>query len=246
MINLNVNIDHFATLRNARGENDPDIVFVAKTAEIAGASGIVVHLRKDKRHIKDQDVIDLKKNISTHLNLEMSVDILDFACEVKPAVATIVPEEHNELTTEGGLDVVKNLKNIETAIKRLKDTDIKVSLFIEPDNEQIEAAAEVGADIVEFNTKSFAIAFGKNDFKQIKNEIIRMEKATALAKLKKHLYVSAGHSLNYHNVKEFARIEEIQEYNIGHSIVSRSTIIGLPAAVKEMIGLINMHREFGK
>jgi pyridoxine 5-phosphate synthase len=239
MINLNVNIDHFATLRNARGENNPDIVFVAQTAEIAGASGIVIHLRKDRRHIKDQDVINIKNNINTHLNLEMSVDkeIVEFACKVKPSVVTIVPEGTNELTTEGGLNVVKNKKIIEQVTKTLQDIGIQVSLFIEPDEKQIELSAKIGANRVEFNTKYFAIACQENNFTQINNEIERVCTACNLA-IENNLYIAAGHSLNYYNIKTFAEIVEVQEYNIGHSIVARSTIVGLPNAIKEMIELI--------
>jgi len=234
MINLNVNIDHFATLRNARGEEDPNIVYIAQTAEIAGATGIVVHLRKDRRHIKDQDVIDIKNNITTHLNLEMSVDIVDFACKVKPVVATIVPEEDNELTTEGGLDVVKNEKIIEKTTKTLQDAGIQVSLFIEPDEKQIEVASKIGANIIEFNTKYFAIAHRTNDSKKIENEMSRMKDACDLAK-KENLFLSAGHTLNYHNIKTFAKIVDIEEYNIGHSIVVRSMFVGLAKAVNEMM-----------
>ena len=243
MINLNVNIDHFATLRNARKETEPNVVFIAQTVEMAGASGIVAHLRKDRRHIKDQDIIDIKNNINTHLNLEMCVDIVDFACKVKPTVATIVPEEDNELTTEGGLDVAKNIKTIENVTQKLKDVGIQVSLFIEPDEKQLEASVKVGADRIEFNTKYFAIAYKENNFDNIANEMERMINACEIA-IENNLYVAAGHSLNYYNMKEFAKIIEIEEYNIGHSIVARSTIVGLPNAVKEMLDIIYKVKQF--
>ncbi len=242
MIKLNVNVDHFATLRNARGENDPDIVLVAQKAELAGASGIVAHLRKDKRHIKDEDVLNLKDNINTHLNLEMCVDIVDFACKVRPTVATIVPENDNELTTEGGLDVVNN-KNVGGVIKKLQDAGIIVSLFIEPDIKQLEKAIEFGTNRVEFNTKYYAIAFKENNFANIQAELERIDKASKIA-VDNNIYVAAGHSLNYHNVGEFSKNMLVKEYNIGHSIVARSTIVGLHSAVKEMIDIVYRERMF--
>ena len=237
MINLNVNIDHFATLRNAREENNPNIVLISQCVEMAGASGIVAHLRKDQRHIKERDILDIKNNINTPLNLEMSLDILDFACKIKPTVATIVPENDNELTTEGGLDVIKNQNKIENAVKALQDAGVQVSLFIEPEEKQIEVATKIKANSVEFNTKKFAAAYQKNNFVLIKSELKQMEKACLLA-IENNLYVSAGHSLNYHNIKEFAKISKVKEYNIGHSIVVRSMFVGLNCAVREMVELI--------
>ncbi|MCL2039323.1 MAG: pyridoxine 5'-phosphate synthase [Bacteroidetes bacterium] len=242
MIKLNVNVDHFATLRNARGEKNPDIVFVAQKAELAGAAGIVAHLRKDRRHIKDDDVINLKDNIATHLNLEMCVDIVDFACKVQPTVATLVPENDNEITTEGGLDVV-NSKNVEGVIKQLQDAGIIVSLFIEPDIKQLEKAIQFGTNRVEFNTNLFAIAFKENNLVKVKEEMERIENASKIA-VENNIYVAAGHSLNYNNIDEFAKNMLVKEYNIGHSIVARSVIVGLHNAVKEMIDIIYKSRTF--
>ena len=244
MFNLNLNIDHFATLRNARGGNEPDPVAAALIAEIAGASGIVAHLRKDRRHIKDNDILRLKESISTHLNLEMCTDdeIMDIACKVKPEVATLVPERENEITTEGGLDVVKHINHIKECCQKLQNLGVTVSLFIEPAQAQLEAAIEVGANSVEFNTLSYSLAKTQ---KEIQHNIENMKKVVDFAE-KNNLFVAAGHSLNYHNIKKFCSVVRIQEYNIGHSIVSRSLFVGLPTAIQEMNDLLIKHKTFYK
>ena len=242
MFNLNLNIDHFATLRNARGGNEPDPIAAALIAEIAGVSGIVAHLRKNRKHIRDADIFRLKESISTHLNMEICTDdeIMNITCKVKPEVATLVPERENEITTEGGLDVVKHIKHIKECCKRLHNEGITVSLFIEPSQQQLVAALEVGADAVEFNTLNYSLAKTQ---KEIQHSIEIMNKAVVFAE-ENNLFVAAGHSLNYQNIREFCSIVSIQEYNIGHSIVSRSLFIGLPSAIKEMNDLIIKHKTF--
>ncbi|MDR0926178.1 MAG: pyridoxine 5'-phosphate synthase [Ignavibacteria bacterium] len=243
--NLNLNVDHFATLRNARGGNEPDPATAAVIAELAGATGIVTHLRKDRRHINDKDVLKIKDIISTKLNLEMSSDaeIVDFACNLKPAVSTIVPETDNEITTEGGLDVVHHIPHLKEVAKKLHDNGIQVSLFIEPDREQIDAALEVKADIVEFNTKYFAIAFNTHQRDKISAEISKLYDSCDYSE-EQSLYVAAGHSLNYSNIVEFCNVTNIMEYNIGHSIVARSALVGINAAVKEMLDVMTRHKVF--
>ena len=245
MFNLNLNIDHFATLRNARNSNEPNVISAALQAEIAGATGIVAHLRVDRRHVKDEDIRLLQQVITTKLNLEMSTDdeIVKIAQEVKPAVATLVPERPEELTTEGGLDVVKHLKHIKECVKKMHDVGTKVSLFIEPEQKQLEAAKEVNADIVELHTGNYAIAWENDNSRAIEEHIDKFANATQYA-AENGLFVSAGHSLNYRNIKEICRVIDIEEYNIGHSIVARSTMVGVQAAVKEMIDLIIKYKTF--
>lgn len=242
MFNLNLNIDHFATLRNARGGNEPDPVNVAILAENAGATGIVTHLRQDRRHINDDDVVRVKNNISTRLNLEMCIadEIVQIACNIKPSVSTIVPEQPNEVTTSGGLDVIAQIHRIKECIKKLHDNGIIVSLFIEPDKDQIDASLEVGADSVEFNTLQYSLS---NNSIAIDAEIAKMQEAVAYSE-KHDLFTAAGHSLNYNNMKKFCQVLNIQEYNIGHSIVSRSCIVGVAQAVKEMNDLIFKFKSF--
>ena len=242
MFNLNLNIDHFATLRNARGGSEPDPVSAALIAEISGVSGIVAHLRKNRKHIRDNDVFRLKESISTHLNLEICTDseIIDIACKVQPEVATLVPERENEITTEGGLDVANHIKHLKECCSELHAQGITVSLFIEPSQSQLEASLEVGADAVEFNTLNYSLAKTQ---KEIQNSMKIMNEAVVFAE-RNNLFVAAGHSLNYQNIREFCSIINIREYNIGHSIVSRSLFVGLPAAIKEMNDLILKHKTF--
>ena len=244
MFHLNLNVDHFATLRNARGGKEPDPIAAALTAEIAGVAGIVAHLRKDRRHINENDVERLIKNLHTQLNLEMCTDdeIMEIACRLKPAVSTLVPEKENEVTTEGGLDVINNVEHLKESCKKLKDAGITVSLFIEPDKYQIDATLEVGADAVEFNTLSYSLA--KTE-KLCQSRIKIINKAAVYAKSNK-LQTAAGHSLNYHNIKRFCTIIPINEYNIGHSIVARSLFTGLPAAIREMNNLIISAKTYSK
>ncbi|MDD5567641.1 MAG: pyridoxine 5'-phosphate synthase [Candidatus Omnitrophica bacterium] len=236
MMRLGVNIDHVATLREARGGLEPEPVLAALIAEANGADAIVAHLREDRRHIKENDIVLLKSVIKTRFNLEMAVasEIVDIACKVKPDQVTLVPEKRQELTTEGGLDVALNQKRIRGAVKRLVDAGIEVSLFIDPLKKQIEAAKLSGADMVEFHTGSYANARSKNT----ENRLLgNLRSAVNLAK-KLELQVYAGHGLNYNNVSRVAGISNIEELNIGHSIISRAVFVGLGRAVKEMKNLI--------
>ncbi|MBD3263611.1 MAG: pyridoxine 5'-phosphate synthase [Candidatus Omnitrophica bacterium] len=233
---LGVNVDHTATLRESRGTNYPDPVVAAMLAEYAGCDSVVVHLREDRRHIKERDVFLLKESVGLPLNLEMSTnrDIVDFALMVKPNQATLVPERRREVTTEGGLDVVKNYKKIERVVKKLKSSQIRVSLFIDPLIKQIKAAGKIGADSVEINTGSFAEA--KTSAKK-KREVEKIKKAVSFA-VKKGFFVAAGHGLDFENVLPIARIKGIEELNIGHSIICRSVFVGIVSAVEEMVSLI--------
>lgn len=233
MIRLGVNIDHVATLRNARNTLYPNPTAAAALAEKAGADQITIHLRKDRRHIRDKDVRDLRRTVSTALNLEMAVtkEMVDIACEVKPDMVTLVPENREELTTEGGLDVAGLEKYLTPFIKRFKQEGIEVSVFIEPDLKQIDAGIRLGADKVEFHTGRYC---GLDDKKALQKELARLKESAQYAK-EKGLVVAAGHGLNYDNIEEILRqIPEFEEYNIGHSIVSRSVFVGLEEAVKEM------------
>ncbi len=234
---LGVNVDHVATLRQARGTVYPDPVVAALLAEYAGANSIVVHLREDRRHIKERDVIIIRKMIKIPLNLEMSVnkDIVNFALKIKPHQATLVPERRQELTTEGGIDLRKNYLRVREVVDRLKSQGIKVSLFIDPFKFQIDLAKKIGADIVEFNTGKFSEADNIFQRKKRQNKI---KEAARYAK-KKALFVAAGHGLDYDNVKEIVKIKEIEELNIGHSIICRSLFVGIVSAVEEMIDLIS-------
>ncbi|MBI4707152.1 MAG: pyridoxine 5'-phosphate synthase [Candidatus Omnitrophica bacterium] len=236
MPRLGVNIDHVATLREARKGIEPEPVMAALLAQASGADSIVVHLREDRRHIKDSDVFNLRNILHTRLNLEMSAadEIVDIACKVVPDQATLVPEKRQELTTEGGLDVANNFNKLNKAIKKLKDHNIEVSLFIDPDKKQISAAKKIGASMIEIHTGRFADATSKNEedkyFKEIKLSTVFARKIG--------LSVNAGHGLNYHNVSRIAKITGIEELNIGHSIICRSVFVGLGRAVEEMKALI--------
>lgn len=233
-----LNVDHIATLRNARGETQPDPVTFALMAEQYGVDGIVVHLREDKRHINERDVRLLRELITTKLDLEMAAvdEIITIACDVQPELATLVPERRQELTTEGGINVIDDIKNIRTAIKRLHDADITVSLFIEPDINQIDAAAEINADFIEVHTGHYANAVGEEN---IFDELERVRVAAKHAK-KLGLGVNAGHGLNYINMKEFVAISEIDEVSIGHAVLSRAVFVGIEQAIKEMVTLVRM------
>ena len=236
MPKLGVNIDHIATLRQARCGPMPDPVYAAYLCEVAGADSIVAHLREDRRHIQDKDIKSLSKRIKTKLNLEMSIapEIVKIACKIKPYQATFVPERREELTTEGGLDVIANYKKIGAALNKLKKAGIFVSLFIDPDFKQIAAAKQVGAKMVELHTGRFANA--KNDL-QKKKFLNEIKAAVSYAKTE-GLTVFAGHGLDYSNVKLIAKIKGIEELNIGYSIICKALYIGLPNAVRQMRGLI--------
>ena len=234
---LGVNIDHVATIRQARGIKYPDPVTAAAISEIAGASGITVHLREDRRHIQDRDVRLLMQTIKTKLNLEMAVSdqIIDFALEHKPHCACIVPEKRKELTTEGGLDVVTGFKKIKKAVTDLQNNGTLVSLFIDPDDEQISASVDTGATFIELHTGSYA------ESKQEENICIELNKLVNSAEkaIELGLRVNAGHGLNYHNVLLMHEIPYLEELNIGHSIIARAVISGLDRAVRDMIELIS-------
>ena len=236
MIRLGVNIDHVATLRQARGGSQPSVRDAALVAEKHGADGITVHLREDRRHIQDADVYDIREHISISLNLEMSVaeDIVDCALAVRPEQATLVPERREELTTEGGLDVRTNERRVKEVVAQLTARSIDVSLFIDPVMEQIDAARTVGAPIVEFHTGEYANA---DDPKQQTNEFERLREAAAYAH-SLGLVVNAGHGLNYENVQRICRLPNLHELNIGHAIISRAVFDGLGKAVFDMKALL--------
>ena len=231
-----LNVDHVATLRNARGETQPDPVTAALIAEQAGVDGIVFHLREDRRHINERDVRLLRELVTTKLDFEMAAvpEIIKIACDVAPELATLVPEKRQELTTEGGLNVIDNITLIRDTIKTLNDAEIAVSIFTEPDVPQIDASAEVGADFIEIHTGVFANALTEEE--QF-DELERIRGAAKHAK-KLGLGVNAGHGLNHQNIKIFRELEDIDEVSIGHSIIARAVIVGIEEAVKEMIRLI--------
>jgi pyridoxine 5-phosphate synthase len=231
-----LNVDHIATLRNARGETQPDPVTAALIAEQAGVDGIVFHLREDRRHINERDVRLLRELITTKLDFEMAAvpEIIKIACDVGPELATLVPEKRQELTTEGGLNVIDNVSLIKSAIEELHNADIDVSIFTEPDIPQIDASAEAGADYIEIHTGVFANALTEEE--QF-DELERIRGAAKHAK-KLGLGVNAGHGLNYQNIKIFRELEDIDEVSIGHSIIARAVIVGIDEAVKEMVRLI--------
>lgn len=238
MAKLGVNIDHIASIRNLRKGFFPDPVYAAKIAEDAGADGITVHLREDRRHINDGDVKNLKRIIKTKLNLEMSIsaDIVAFAKKIVPACVCLVPEKRQELTTEGGLDIVSNRKKIEKVVGELKDKKITVSIFIDPDFEQISLAKKIGADFVELHTGNYADA--KNKIIK-KKELVKIQNSAELV-LKLGLGLNAGHGLDYENVRGVAEIRGMNELNIGYSIICRAVFVGLFNAVKEMKEIIKV------
>lgn len=227
-----LNVDHIATLRNARGENTPDPVAFALMAEQYGVDGIVVHLREDRRHINERDVRLLRELLTTKLDLEMAAveEIIDIACDIIPDLVTLVPEKRMELTTEGGINVIDNLEHLKNTINRFHDNNIKVSLFIEPDLEQIDAAAEIGADFIEIHTGVYA---NLRDEDERFDELERIRIAARHAK-KVGLGVNAGHGLNYLNLKDFCVIEDVDELSIGQSVIARSVFVGLEKAIKEI------------
>lgn len=233
---LGVNIDHVATLRNARGGVDPDPIQAAEICEKSGATSITTHLREDRRHIKDQDVKTLKKILKTNLNLEMAVtdEMQKIALSVKPHSVCLVPEKRQEVTTEGGLDVASRLNRITEFVQPLLDAGILVSLFIDPSKEQVYAAAKTGAQFIELHTGQYSMAFGTPDETE---EFEKLREASRLAHAL-GLKVNAGHGLNYENVYRMKQIEDFYELNIGHSIIARSVFVGLEQAVNEMKNLI--------
>lgn len=239
---LGVNIDHVATLRQARGGQVPDVVQAAVMAQKAGADGITVHLREDRRHIQDEDVLKIKRKIKIPLNLEMALapDIVAFAVNTVPGKICLVPEHREEKTTEGGLDVIRDKDRISKTVLAFKEKGVIVSLFIEPEAAQVDAALEAGADFVELHTGAYANAFAKDDPALWKKELIRLHNAAQEAH-QRRLGVNAGHGLDYENVEHITKIPHIEELNIGHSIISRAVFVGLSKAVKEMKKLIEEH-----
>jgi pyridoxine 5-phosphate synthase len=236
MPELMVNIDHVATLREARGIYYPEPVYAAGIAEMAGASGIIVHLREDRRHIKDRDVKLLREVVRTKLNLEMAAtdEMVTIAREIKPEMATFVPEKRQELTTEGGLDVLLFKGRIAAAVERLRESGIRVSLFIDPVDAQIVASKETGAEMIELHTGRYSDAPTEDArVEELKKVILAAKLASNLG-----LRVNAGHGLHYHNVVDIAAIPEIEELAIGHSIIARAVFVGLDRAVRDMIELI--------
>lgn len=233
---LAVNIDHIATLRQARGGTEPDPVAAAAVCERAGASGIVCHLREDRRHINDRDVHLLRKTITTKLDLEMAAteEIIAIAVKVVPDLVTLVPEKRQELTTEGGLDVVKHRTKLRKAIQRFHEKNILVSLFVDPVKEQVDASMEIGSDMIEIHTGEYAEA--RTDARRRK--LLLTIRTIAEYGKKIGMEVNAGHGLNYANVEPVAQIPSIDEMSIGHAIITRALVIGLERAVREMLGLI--------
>ena len=236
MVKLAVNVDHVATVRQARGTVEPDPVLAAGICELAGAEGIVVHLREDRRHIQDRDVQLLRRTVKTRLNLEMAAtkEMIAIAADIRPDMVTLVPEKRRELTTEGGLDVQGSSKKIGLAISQLAKANIPVSLFIDPDENQIRAAGQAGAAFVELHTGRYCEAAGEEEQNR-EFDLIRDSAAAAAAA---GLRVNAGHGLDYRNTRRIAALHDIEELSIGHAIISRAVLVGLDQAVREMLALV--------
>jgi pyridoxine 5-phosphate synthase len=240
MLELGINIDHVATLRNARGTFYPDPIQAALLAEHAGADVITLHLREDRRHIKDADVRAIRPQLITRMNLEAAItqEMLDFACEIKPQDVCLVPEHRAEITTEGGLDVLKHFTQVQAAVRQLHSEGIRVSLFIDADAEQIHAATLAGATVIEIHTGRYADA--DNQAEQ-HAELLRIKQAV-LVGVQKGLRVNAGHGLHYTNVQAIAAIAEISELNIGHAVVAHAVFVGWETAVREMKAIMTQAR----
>ena len=238
---LCINIDHIATLRQARRESEPDPVTAAGICELAGAEGIVCHLREDRRHINDRDLRLLKEVVKTKLDLEMAAtgEMIKIACLIKPEMATLVPEKREEITTEGGLNIAASKEKIMNAVKSINEAGVKVSVFIDPQPENVDLALEAGADMIEIHTGQYANA------KEISDKILEVEKIRQIARMAKELGmgVNAGHGLNYLNIVPIANIEDIDEVSIGHSIISRAVFTGLHKAVEDMLVILRRARQ---
>jgi len=236
MAKLSVNIDHVATIRQARLGKDPDPIFAAVLVELAGAHGITTHLREDRRHIQDRDVQLLREILHINLNLEMAAtnEMIDIAAAIKPNMVTLVPEKRAELTTEGGLDAAKLIHPLKEAVAKLHKQKIPVSLFIDPIQQQVYAARTIGADYIELHTGKYCEVFGADE----ENEQYQLLAEAAVQARDIGLKVNAGHGLNYQNISRIVAINEIQEFSIGHSIISRAVLVGLDQAVREMLQLI--------
>jgi pyridoxine 5-phosphate synthase len=233
---LEVNVDHVATVRQARLIDEPDPVMAAALAELAGASGIIVHLREDRRHIQDRDLRILRQTVKTRLNMEMAAtaEMLAIAAEVKPDLVTLVPEKRQELTTEGGLNVAGNLDYLKGYIQKLKEAGLAVSLFVDPDHGQINAAKEAGARWVELHTGAYADARNEDQAQRLFDELLDAARHSRSLGLR----VKCGHGLNYANITRFRGRQEFEEFSIGHSIISRAVMVGIERAVREMLHLI--------
>jgi len=238
---LGVNIDHIATIREARKIREPDPVAAAVLAELAGAHGITCHLREDRRHIQERDVRLLRGVVTTHLNLEMaaSMEMTQFAIDVLPDMVTLVPEHRKEVTTEGGLNVAAKLDDIAKIVKILKNNDIAVSIFVDAETDQVKASKKAGADFIELHTGRFAEAYEKSGQQDLERELSQIQDMIALA-TKYGLRVNAGHGLNYRNIHYIASLDGIEEMNIGHSIIARASMVGMDQAVREMNRLIEL------
>jgi pyridoxine 5-phosphate synthase len=239
MTKLGVNIDHVATIRQARKAPEPDPVAAAVLAELAGADGITVHLRGDRRHIQDADVRRLRETVTTRLNLEMAPtrEMVRIALELRPDQITLVPERPGEITTEGGLNVVANVKAISSALRQLQTKDLPVSLFIDPDPEQVDATARLGAGMMEINTRAYAETCPRSPDlggAAVKQELAKVS-AAAERGASHGLKILAGHGLTYRNVTFISNVPEIEELNIGHNIIARATLVGMERAVREML-----------
>lgn len=262
MAELGVNIDHVATVRQARRTNEPDPVWAAAMAELGGADGITIHLREDRRHIQDRDLALLRESVAVKLNLEMACEdeIVDIACRTRPDQATLVPERREEVTTEGGLEVAGQRDRVGRVIRRLQESGIVVSLFLDPDPAQIAAAAQLGADAVELHTGRYALAAEKGpggfdrqpseggsapkptdpfSKREAQDKELRILKKAAAAVMHEGMVLHAGHGLTYRNVRPVATIDGMSELNIGHSIIARAIMVGLTEAVREMKRLID-------
>lgn len=236
MPQLAINVDHVSTLRQARGGSEPDPIFAASVCELAGASGIVVHLREDRRHIQDKDVYLLRKTIKTKLNLEMGAnpEIVDIALDVVPDMVTLVPEKRQELTTEGGLDVVSQQKKLAKVVKKFSKANIPVSIFIDPDFDQIRASHDIGAKFVEIHTGRYSDA----ESEEIQNQEFELIASAADEAYQLGLVVNGGHGLDYHNTGRIAALDAIEELSIGHAVISRAVFSGLEKAVRDMLDII--------
>ncbi len=236
MPQLMVNIDHVATIRQARGIHYPDPVHAAGIAEMAGAAGIIVHLREDRRHINDRDLRLLRETVRTKLNLEMAAtdEMVVIACDVRPDMVTLVPEKREELTTEGGLDVVGLKERLKGPVRRIREAGIAVSLFVDPEEAQIDAAREIGADMIELHTGRYADAPAHDRREELRKVAAGARRGKSLS-----MGVNAGHGLHYHNARDVALIPEVDELSIGHSIIARAVFVGLDRAVRDMIALIS-------
>lgn len=236
MARLAVNVDHVATVREARGIDEPDPVLAAGIAELAGAECIICHLREDRRHVNDRDLNLLRQTVKTRLNMEMAAvdEMVEIAQEIKPDLSTLVPERREELTTEGGLDVKSNPEQYRKVIEKLKNKGIMMSIFIDPEPSQIEIAHQIGADIVEIHTGHYSESRSQSEAEE---RFIRIVKAVETS-AELELGISAGHGLNYVNIKRFKSLPQIEEYSIGHSIVARAVLVGFDQAVREMVALV--------